>query len=56
MLYSEHNSMGRTLNASVSKAYGRLSPLKNSNNQDVPGFPATLSELLDQTGMTFTLF
>lgn len=50
MTVNEHNSMARNLNTMVLRANGRLSPPKTSNNEDVPEFPETLSELHDLNG------
>jgi hypothetical protein len=54
MLYSEHNSIARNLNTLALRASDRLSPLKNSNNEDVPEFPETLGELRDLNGMAYS--
>ena len=48
--------MARILNASVARGNGRLSPLKDSNDADVPGFPTTLMELYNMSSMTSILF
>jgi hypothetical protein len=44
--------MARSLNSTVNRVNGRLYPLKNSNNEEVPGFPEILNNLDNLNGMS----
>ena len=52
ILYSDHNSLARTLNSLITRSHSRLYPLVDLNNKQVLRFPGSLNEVYSLSGTT----